>query len=63
MERSWIFSLGASPAFQHCNRLLAEHGGTIIAIICDNYINKPLAQGFEANIMLVEDLKKVGLEL
>ena len=40
-----------------------NHGGAIIAIIDDSYINEPPVQAFEANRMLAEDLKKVGLEL
>ena len=63
VESGWLFSLGANPAFQRCNRMLAEHGGALTAIIDDNYINGPPAQAFEANRMLAEDLKEVGLEL
>ena len=63
VESGWLFSLGVNPAFQRCNRMLAEHGGALTAIIDDNYISGPPAQAFEPNRRLTEDLKEVGLEL
>ena len=63
VESGWLLLLGINPAFQRCNRFLAEHGGTLTAIIDDNYISDPPAQAFEANRRLTEDLKEVGLDL
>ena len=63
VESGWIFLLGVSPAFHRCNRLLAEHGGALPAIINNNYTSGPPYQAVEANRMLTEDLKEVGLTL
>jgi hypothetical protein len=63
VESGWLFSFGANPACQWCNRLLVKHGGAITAIVNDNYINRPPAQAFEANRIIAEDLNEVGLEL
>ena len=48
VESGWLFLLGVNPAFQRCNRLLAEHGGALTVIINDNYISGPPTQTFEA---------------
>ena len=48
---------------QRRNRLLAEHWGVITSIINNTYTNGPPTPAFEANWMLAEDLKQMGLEL
>ena len=62
VESGWLFSHGVNKLFQRCNRFLVEHGGGMVVIIDDNYINGPPVQAFEANIMLA-DLTEVGLKL
>ena len=63
VESCWLFSLGVNKPFQPCNRFLDEHGGGMVAIIDNNYINGPPVQAFKANSMLTEDLQEMGLKL
>ena len=63
VESGWLFSLAVNPTFKMCDRMVAEHGGGLVAIMDDNYITGPPAQAFEANKHLMAELKGAGLEL
>ena len=63
VESGWLFSLAVNPTFKQCDRMVAEHGGGLVAIMDDNYITGPPAQAFEATKHLMAELKEAGHEL
>ncbi len=47
-ERSWFFAIACNKAFKNLNNKLTSFGGSVMAIIDDNYIIGPKEEIFEA---------------
>ena len=59
VESGWFFSLTCNTAFQSLNNTLTTNGGTVMAIIDDNYLLGNMNHIFASNKTFAEELDKV----